>query len=76
MSASKDWRIRVQDIIEHAAYIEQMTKGMTYDDFAANLTVQFATARCIEIMGEATRHIPRDVQARCPDVAWRLMNDM
>jgi predicted nucleotidyltransferase len=32
--------------------------------------------RLEEIMGEAARHVPIEVQARCPEVAWRLMNDM
>jgi uncharacterized protein with HEPN domain len=27
-------------------------------------------------MGEAARHVPADIQARCPDVEWRLMNDI
>jgi uncharacterized protein with HEPN domain len=27
-------------------------------------------------MGEAARHVPTEVQARCPDVDWRRMNDM
>ena len=35
-----------------------------------------AVVRNLEIMGEAARHVPPEVQARCPEVAWRLMNDM
>lgn len=49
---------------------------MDYDDFLENRVVQLAVSRCLEIMGEAARHVPPEIQARCPDVEWRLMNDM
>jgi uncharacterized protein with HEPN domain len=35
-----------------------------------------AVVRNLEVMGEAARHVPPEVQARCPEVAWHLMNDM
>jgi uncharacterized protein with HEPN domain len=49
---------------------------MDYEAFVANPMVQFAVTRCLEVIGEAARHVPPDVQARCPEVAWRQMNDM
>jgi uncharacterized protein with HEPN domain len=76
MSVNRDWRLRVQDIIDYAASIVNMTGGMDYETFVANQTVQLAVTRCLEVIGEAARHVPPEVQARCPEVAWRLMNDM
>jgi uncharacterized protein with HEPN domain len=76
MSARRDWRLLVQDIIEYASELLEITAGMDYDDFLANRVVQLAVSRCLEIMGEAARHVPPEVQARCPEVEWRLMNDM
>jgi uncharacterized protein with HEPN domain len=35
-----------------------------------------AVVRNLEIVGEAARHVPPDIQARCPEVDWRRMNDM
>ena len=75
-AAHRDWRLLVEDIIEYAAEIERMTAGMDEAAFRADRTVQYAVIHCIEIMGEAARHVPVDVQARCPDVNWRRMNDM
>jgi uncharacterized protein with HEPN domain len=49
---------------------------MDFDAFDGNRIVQQAVSHCLEIMGEAARHVPPDVQARCPEVEWRLMNDM
>jgi uncharacterized protein with HEPN domain len=66
----------VEDIIASASDLNEITNGMDFDAFASNRIVQLAVARCLEIMGEAARHVPREVQARCPEVEWRLMNDM
>ena len=33
-------------------------------------------ARELEIIGEAARHIPPDVEAIHPQIPWRLMRDM
>jgi len=76
MSARRDWRLLVEDIIEYATDLLEATAGMNYDDFLANRVVQLAVSRCLEVMGEAARHVPLEVQARYPEVEWRLMNDM
>jgi uncharacterized protein with HEPN domain len=62
--------------VEYATYITEMTAGMDEAAFKDNRTVQLAVMRCLEVMGEAAHHVPREVQNRCPDVNWRLMNDM
>src|SRR4051812_33529061 len=62
--------------MECAQAIEQYTAGLSFDTFAGNRMMVDAVVRNLEIMGEAARHVPPDVQARCPEVAWRLMNDM
>ena len=67
-AAHRDWRLLVGDIIEYATEIERMTAGMDEAAFSADRTVQFAVTHCVEIMGEAARHVPPDIQARCPDV--------
>jgi len=76
VSARRQWRLLVEDVVEYATYIEEMTAGLDEAAFRANRMVQLAVLRCLEVMGEAARHVPADVQARCPDVDWRLMNDM
>jgi uncharacterized protein with HEPN domain len=76
LAAHRDWRLLVEDIVEYATEIERMTVGMDEAAFRANRIVQLAVTHSIEIMGEAAHHVPPDIQARCPDVGWRQMNDM
>ena len=35
-----------------------------------------AVERAIEIIGEASRHVPEAVRTRFPEISWRDMNDM
>src|SRR5215216_4930717 len=76
MSVHRDWRLLVEDIIAYASDLHEITDGMDFDAFSSNRIAQLAVARCLEIMGEAARHVPREVQGRCPEVEWRLMSDM
>jgi uncharacterized protein with HEPN domain len=76
MSVSRDWRLLIQDIIDYGSDALDATRGMDYEAFVANRIAQLAVTRCLEIMGEAARHVPPEVKSRCPEVAWRQMNDM
>jgi uncharacterized protein with HEPN domain len=72
----RDWRTRLQDIIEAAEWVERYTAGLDFEEFAANRMVVDAVTRNVEIAGEAARHIPTSIAEKYPDVPWRLMSDM
>jgi uncharacterized protein with HEPN domain len=76
MSTERDWRLRIKDIIEYAIQIETMISSLDEAAFRSDRTVQLAVLYCLTVIGEAARNVPPEVQARCPDVEWRLMNDM
>jgi len=44
-----------------------MTQGQFHND---RRTVQ-AVARNLEIIGEAAKHVPEDIRARHPEIAWK-----
>lgn len=43
---------------------------MSYQDFVQDLTKQEAVIRNLEIIGEASRHVPQPVQSAYPEVDW------
>jgi uncharacterized protein with HEPN domain len=49
---------------------------MSYEAFLGNRLVIDAVVRNLEVIGEAARHIPDDVQTRFPDVPWVEMKGM
>jgi uncharacterized protein with HEPN domain len=73
---SRDWRLRLQDILESITEIERRTRGMTFEEFAKNQTTIKAVLYDFIIIGEATRNIPNEIQSRYPLIPWRLMEGM
>src|SRR3954451_14836263 len=75
-SSLRDWRLRLVGIIEASEKIGRYTSDMDFDAFAANEMAADAVTRNFGIIGEASRFIPGSIQAKYPDVPWRLMWDM
>ena len=74
--SSRDWRLRVQDILNAIASIQQSTANMTFEEFLAEEIIVKAVLYDFIIMGEAARNIPNEVQNRYPQIAWLPMRDM
>lgn len=72
---SRDWRLRLQDIVDSIDEILQRTE---FEHFTTNRTIVKTVLYDLGIIGEAARniHIPRDIQSRYPQIPWRLMGDM
>jgi uncharacterized protein with HEPN domain len=73
---SRDWWLRIQDMLQSIDDILQRTAEMEFEDFEANRTVIKAVLYDFGIIGEASRNIPSDVRSRYPQIPWRLMADM
>jgi uncharacterized protein with HEPN domain len=55
------------DFIEQArAY----TQNMTFDQYFSDGKTQRAVERCIEVISEASRHVPDEIKAKYPDIPW------
>lgn len=50
---------------------EDFVSGMTYEKFVNDKKTNFAITRCIEIMGEAAKHVPANVRQKYPDIPWK-----
>lgn len=50
--------------------------GLDFESFAKDDKTIFAVIRALEIIGEASRKIPKAVRSRYPDVPWKDMAGM
>ncbi len=73
---TRDARLYLYDILESIEKIEQYTANLTFEDFAANSMVVDAVVRNFEIIGEASSHIPDDIQSKYSEVPWFEMKGM
>ncbi len=62
---------RLEDIRDAIAEAENFTAGMSFEDYLANSLVRRGVERCIEIVSEASRHVPAKRKAVHPEVPWR-----
>lgn len=73
---SRDWRLYLDDMIVCCEKVTRYVGSSDRDEFLANELVYDAVLRNLEILGEAARHVPSDVRARMPAVAWREIAGM
>jgi len=73
---SRDWRLRIADILDAIATIREFTAGMDYDAFVRDRKTVDAVLRNFTIIGEAARHVPDEVTVAHPEIPWQDMRDM
>ncbi|PKQ05690.1 MAG: DUF86 domain-containing protein [Alphaproteobacteria bacterium HGW-Alphaproteobacteria-11] len=66
----------LNDILENAVTLKSFVQGLSFDDFSADMKTQYAVARALEIIGEATKRIPEDIRNSNPHIPWRKMAGM
>ena len=73
--SSREIYLYLADIIESIDAINDFTKGYDYASFVSDRKTYSATLREFIVIGEAIAHIPEEIRADFPDVAWRLIKD-
>jgi uncharacterized protein with HEPN domain len=63
-------RPALRAILEAIDGIEDATRDKTLDDFGADWLLRHGVQRGIEIVSEAARRIPTELQARAPHIPW------
>lgn len=73
--AERSARERLLDIKKALAKISHFLSGKTFDDFCRDDLVHDAVVRNLEIISEASRHVPADLKAQASHIAWREVAD-
>ncbi|WP_337873522.1 DUF86 domain-containing protein [Ignavibacterium sp.] len=69
--SKRDWKILFEDIIESINKIEEYSRNVTFEEFSKSSMVIDAIVRNIEIIGEASKNIPEEIQAKFSDIPWQ-----
>jgi hypothetical protein len=59
---------RLEDILGAILDIEAFTSSKSFEDYMAEPMMRRAVERSVEIISEASRHVPDDLKARHPGV--------
>jgi uncharacterized protein with HEPN domain len=69
----RDYRDYLQDILDSINDIENFVRGMGFEEFKRDRKTINAVVRSIEVIGEASKKIPRSLKAKYRGVPWREM---
>ena len=74
--SSREWRERVQDILDAVAEIEAVTEDMDFQSFREDQKTIRAVEMNFIIIGEAAASIPDEIADGHQEVPWHLMRGM
>jgi uncharacterized protein with HEPN domain len=61
----------VEEMLDYIEQAISYVRGMTFEQYSSDRKTQRAVERCIEVISEASRHIPDEIKGRRPDIPWR-----
>ncbi|MFO1040074.1 MAG: DUF86 domain-containing protein, partial [Geminicoccaceae bacterium] len=76
MSSTERWRFRIEHIVDSIDAIRDYVAGLDERALAADRKTLDAVLRNFQVIGEAVRKVPKDVQVRYEDIPWREMERM
>ncbi|KUK98872.1 MAG: Uncharacterized protein XE10_1953, partial [Methanoculleus marisnigri] len=76
MTAPRNTLDYLDDILDAVEKIAIFTREMSYEEFFEDDKTVYAVTRALEVIGEATKCIPRRVRENCPSLPWSEMTGM
>ncbi len=71
--ARREYVDYLRDMLDAAEKVRNFVAGMQYEDFMADEKTLFAVVRALEIIGEASKKVPKPVRDKYPELPWRVM---
>ena len=71
MNAPREYRFRLEHILENIEAISAAVAGKSEADYRADWMMRSAIERGIEIISEASRHLLPEIKASAPEIDWR-----
>lgn len=75
MSKKRDYKLFVIDIKESIEAIFDYVKDLNFDEFINDRKTYSAVIREFEIIGEATKHLPKNITLKYNNIGWRDIKD-
>jgi len=66
----------INDVLEAIVNIKHFLDDVDYPAFEEDIKTQYAVIRALEIIGEASKKIPKDIKENYSWIPWRFMAGM
>lgn len=60
----------VEELLDYIEQARTYARGMAFDQYSSDRKTQRAVERCIEVISEASRHIPDEIKRKHPEIPW------
>jgi uncharacterized protein with HEPN domain len=67
----REFILYLEDMLQSMERIEEYLGGLDFRKFKMNYLVVDAIIRNFEIIGEASKNVPGDIQGKYPEIPWR-----
>jgi len=61
----------INNILEIVENIWNFTKNMSYEDLERDKKTLYAVTRCLEVLGEVVKRIPKYIKEEYPEIPWQ-----
>jgi uncharacterized protein with HEPN domain len=72
----RDYGLYLEDILKAINSIEDFVRDLTFNEFSKDKKTVDAVIRNLEIIGEASKHIPSDIRGKHREIPWKSMSGM
>jgi uncharacterized protein with HEPN domain len=69
-------KLFIGDIIENMKMAEELISKIDFQTFISDKPRNYAVLRCIEIIGEAAKHVTEHIRLENPEIPWKEMAGM
>ncbi len=69
----RNFSLYLEDMLQSMDRIEEYLSELDFQKFKMNYLVVDAIIRNLEIIGEASKNIPTEVQEKYPEIPWKKM---
>ena len=76
MKKKRDYTVYLKDMLMSAEKGIEFLGGMNYEEFSKDEKTQFSLIRAIEIIGEASKKIPKNVRDKYTEIPRREISGM
>ncbi|MCW3130208.1 MAG: DUF86 domain-containing protein [Methanophagales archaeon] len=70
MNIKRDYKLYINDILDSILKIEEFVGDMSYKEFVEDDKSSSAVVRKLEIIGEASKNIPKEMRLRYKEIPW------
>lgn len=67
---------RLEDILKYAQNVEQIIKGITFDEFVQDIRIYYSVMKNVEVIGEAANMLTRHFRETHVELPWRQIVSM